>query len=408
MIASLRAFDAVVVGAGPAGLSAAAELSRTGTCLLLDRGPEARARDRGAPADVLGGVGGAGLFSDGKHSFFPSATALWRLPDETTFGAAFERTAALFARHGVDAGALPAARNADAAAPGRWQEKLYPSVYVPFERRLAMIEELWSEAHDRAHDAEVIAAERAGASIALDVSRAGSREEVRAQRLVVATGRLSPRWTKSWLGPLGASFAFGRVEFGVRIEGPSTAPFFARLPGVDGKLRFVEPGGATEVRTFCTCRDGEVVLGDADGLRAVSGRADGPKTGRSNVGLVVRTADEALGRSVLAALETSRPAAFALGDWLDGGDARIASCFGERGAGVLRRAVERLLEWAPELARMHATVHLPCVEGVGDYPADDGALRVAPSVHVAGDVCGRFRGIVASLVSGRYAALRPS
>ena len=33
-------------------------------------------------------------------------------------------------------------------------------------------------------------------------------------------------------------------------------------------------------------------------------------------------------------------------------------------------------------------------------------LELAPGVRVAGDLTGRFRGIVASMVSGRYAALR--
>ena len=59
--------------------------------------------------------------------------------------------------------------------------------------------------------------------------------------------------------------------------------------GADGKLRFLESD--CEIRTVCTCRDGEVVLGEAHGLSAWSGRADGAPTGRSNVGLVVRTSE---------------------------------------------------------------------------------------------------------------------
>lgn len=55
---------------------------------------------------------------------------------------------------------------------------------------------------------------------------------------------------------------------------------------------------------------------------------------------------------------------------------------------------------------MEGEVFSPCIEGVGDFPVDGGALEVAPGVRVAGDLTGRFRGIVASMVSGRYAALR--
>ena len=39
---------------------------------------------------------------------------------------------------------------------------------------------------------------------------------------------------------------------------------------------------------------------------------------------------------------------------------------------------------------------------LGDYPVDDGDLNIAPGIWMAGDLCGRFRGIVASMISGRY------
>ncbi|MBA2541684.1 MAG: FAD-dependent oxidoreductase, partial [Deltaproteobacteria bacterium] len=275
----MRRFDVVVVGAGPAGLSAAAELARDRSCLLLDRGPLAAMRDRNGPEDVLSGVGGAGLFSDGKHSFFPSATALWQLPDRDALGGAFEATAALLRTHGVDV-AAPSG-SIEAPVPGEWLEKRYPSLYVPFAERLACIDELWSACPDRFSDARVVDAEAAG-EIELHVDRLGHCEQFQTRDLVLATGRWSPRWARPLLEKLGASFVFRRDEIGVRIEAPSDHPLFTQLPGVDGKL--VLRDGDLEIRTFCTCRDGEVVLGHADGIHAFSGRADCPPTGRSNVG----------------------------------------------------------------------------------------------------------------------------
>jgi hypothetical protein len=401
----MRAFDAVVVGAGPAGLSAAAELAMAGSCLAIEQGPPVRRRRRDAPVELLEGVGGAGLFSDGKHSFFPSATALWTLPDEGALGRAFERTAALLHGHGVDAGALPAGAP-PAPLPGRWREKRYPSIYVPFAERLSCIEALWAAGGERWSDARVIDAGRAGGELALVVDRAGRREEVLAGRVVVATGRWSPRWIRPWMTALGASFVFRRVEIGVRLEADAAHPVFARLPGVDGKLCFVDPDAPLEIRTFCTCRDGEVVLGASGDLRAFSGRADGPRTGRSNLGLVVRTHDPALGAEIERHLQAARPERLPLQEWLEQGPARLAPHFGEAGAAALTRAFARLAGHCPELARAPATVYAPCVEGVGAYPADDGALQVAPGVWIAGDAGGRFRGIVASMISGRYVADR--
>jgi hypothetical protein len=403
----VQTFDAVVIGAGPAGLSAAAELSGEGSCLLLDEGPVAGRRRREAPGDLLSGVGGAGLFSDGKYSFFPAATELWALPDKQALGYAFARTADLLRRAGVEAGALPSAPPSAAIEPGSWQEKRYPSIYVPFAARLDCIESLWAASGERRAEARVVGAARVGAGFELQIEQAGQPAAVRARALVIATGRWSPRWVRPWLGPLGVKFAFRRVEYGVRLETDAGHPLFSRLTGVDSKLRFAEPGpDAIEARTFCTCRGGEVVLGRSRGLQAFSGRADGPPTGRSNLGLLVRSGREPFGREVERFLDGATPSSFPLSDWLDRGPDRLAPLFGPPGAAALWRALLRLIEHCPPLRDPGTIVHAPCIEGVGDYPVDDGSLQLAPGIWIAGDAGGRFRGIVASLVSGRYAARR--
>lgn len=401
-------FGAVVVGAGPAGLSAAVELSQKTWCLLVEQGTPAASRDRHSPSDVLEGAGGAGLFSDGKHSFFPSASELWRLPDRAMLSRAYENTVELLSRYGVPASPLPAAAPASGIPKGAWIEKPYPSIYVGFEKRLACIEELSARVDDRRWGTRVVDAERAGNDIALLVESGTRREEIRTRTLLVAGGRWSSRWMRPWLAKLGVAYAFQRVEFGLRIEADARNELFASLPGEDGKLRFVEEERGVEIRTFCTCRDGEVVLGRSGFLAAYSGRADGPMTGRSNVGLVVRTTDEALGRAVEESLYDNPPESFPLADWLAEGPSRLRRWFGDEGSVALSRALERLLERSPGIRETPAgaTVHSPCIEGVGDYPVDDGHLAVAPGVWIAGDAVGRFRGIVASMVSGRYAALR--
>ena len=77
----LPIYDVTILGTGPAGLAAAHRLRNTNLKLLvLDAGKAVDKRDRYSPYDATTGDGGAGLFSDGKFSFFPSATALWTLP----------------------------------------------------------------------------------------------------------------------------------------------------------------------------------------------------------------------------------------------------------------------------------------------------------------------------------------
>lgn len=397
--------DVVVVGAGPAGLSAAAELSRTGDCLLIDQGRGHHERDRHAGRDILAGIGGAGLFSDGKHSFYPSASALWTLPEPALLAAAFDRTAAFLAQHGVTATPWRPETTAD-PTPGSWHFKKYPSIYMGLEQRMAAISGLAAACADRWTGARVVGAAREGASIVLQVRQGEDTVEVRTKHVIMATGRLSPRELRPWLVALGVEYVFRRLEFGLRIEAASDAPLFRRLEGTDPKLRFCEPDGVTEARSFCVCRDGEVVLGESADICAYSGRADGPASGRSNLGLLVRTRDPALARAVEPWLFASRPRTLRLAE-LDR-DALLPS-FGEAGAAAMLRALARLGAWCPELAEAgDAVAHMPCIEGVGDYPDDDGALQAAPGVWLAGDGGGRFRGIVASMVSGRYVAARIS
>jgi hypothetical protein len=112
------------------------------------------------------------------------------------------------------------------------------------------------------------------------------------------------------------------------------------------------------------------------------------------------------------ALGGGAPARAPLADVLQDGSAHplLDASFGPRGAALVARALARFVERFPVLATADrdATLHAPCIEGVGDYPVVDGHLEAAPGVFVAGDACGRFRGIVASMVSGRYVGLRVS
>ena len=71
-------FDAIVIGLGPAGMMATLTLAQKGYRVLgVDRGKSFAKRDSNMPYDVANGFGGAGLFSDGKLSFFPAASNLW-------------------------------------------------------------------------------------------------------------------------------------------------------------------------------------------------------------------------------------------------------------------------------------------------------------------------------------------
>src|SRR5213080_4023389 len=91
----------LVVGGGPACLA------RQHDFLLVEVGARVGQRDHADQRRLGTGVGGSGLYSDGKFSFFPSASALWRLPDRAALRTSWAWLSGLLGRFGLAAPAFP-------------------------------------------------------------------------------------------------------------------------------------------------------------------------------------------------------------------------------------------------------------------------------------------------------------
>ncbi|WP_330460675.1 FAD-dependent monooxygenase [Streptomyces sp. NBC_00820] len=407
-------YDIAVIGAGPAGLAAARRLTGTGvSTVLIDGGRPVAERDRYAAGDLTRGHGGAGLFSDGKFSFFPSASELWELPRTADLRAAYDWTCALLGSYGLDTPPFPEDPTAYTVGAGEWVLKDYPSDYLSLDARLRLTDDLVATLDATVVDeTEVVGAEYDAEAdvfrLALRDSK-GQDSRLTARRLLLAGGRFAPLGLRELSEPR----SFRRLEVGFRIEQPADRAFFRDMTQLDPKLRFREADGSVEWRTFCACRQGEASLTETQGLWTVSGRSDCPPTGRSNVGFNTRVLDEAVAERALAPalrgmadennhftlpmndLLTGRPDAVALFDRVYGPELREA----------MTRGLRRLAEAFPDVEDGETRLIGPTLEGVGWYPEVDGDLRLpdAPA-WVAGDACGLFRGIVAAFISGHYAA----
>lgn len=383
-----------VVGAGPSGLLAARTRPHA---LVLDAGPPLEARRHHIHSDLLQGVGGAGLFSDGKFSFFPAGSGLWSLPRRDVLKQAFHSVREVLEESGLEVPPWPELGVSEHGSGF----KPYPSRYLDLASRRELILRLSEPLGDRLWtDTRVVSLERSGQGLRLRLERKGEVLWVETQALLGAGGRFFPLW----LARQGVPMGFGRVEVGVRLEGKSDHPLFAELVarGRSNDPKLIVRGPSWELRTFCCCREGELVEGRAEGFVALSGRADVAPTGRSNVGVNLRflSSEKAPSLSVLSREPVRLPLSRV---WEERG--ALQPILGEV-ADDMVKALEMLERYLPTLREPGLVVHGPALEGVGAYPSLDGDLAVRGwPVRVVGDATGRFRGLVPAMISGVYAAL---
>lgn len=382
---------AVIVGAGPAGLAAASRLPQ-GT-ILLESGPPLESRTE--QLNPACGVGGAGLYSDGKFSFKPAGTHVWRLRGDLLAAAE-----ASLAKDLEVLGLTPPTRRNTRVQLDGIDFKEYPSVYAPVEARHRLISSLANSANGTIYTgSKVQKITRAGSTWHIEIEDSGT---LRTPRLLLAGGRFGSLLIDRESAPQRCI----RLETGIRIEQPRERFFLKAVEGADPKLLINGPHGVSW-RTFCCCRGGEVVGIPTPYGWAASGRADGAETDRSNVGFMLRLESPALIRSV--AREFPRPrteglATSSLFAMLDTPDV-WASRLGTTAAALVSQGLGRLMRGFPEADWSSTILVGPAIEGVGWYPRVDNTLSAAaPGLWVAGDSAGIFRGLVPALISGYVAA----
>jgi uncharacterized FAD-dependent dehydrogenase len=403
--------DAIVIGAGPAGLAAATALDSAGLSLKVIEfgGPLAR-RSRTVAEQIASGVGGAGLFSDGKFSFFPSATMLWRLQPAAVVERAYRWYADVIADEVSWAASIPAFPDVDAprtpiVAKAGAADKRYPSFYATLDERKRVIESLAVSLEASIlteTDVDDIEVTHREVRVAVRSRQSTVSFELTARALVVATGRFGPLSLSQFFPD--AEWTSGRTELGVRIEQPTTEFFLRDHPSTDPKIILNSPIAA---RTFCCCRDGEVIASASRGIVTVSGRADGPPTGLSNVAVLIRPTEQTLADDpglLDRVLGAGMPLVSDFAEFMHAGARTdLNAFFGSELSTQLRTAVESIYDSVGHGLPKDATVHGLAVEGVGKYPSLLRDLRWGrPPVWVVGDASGLFRGLTAAFVSGYF------
>jgi hypothetical protein len=285
--------DVIIVGAGPAGIFAALELTRSARprILMLDKGPEldkrrCPSRETGrcmkcATCALMTGWGGAGAFSDGKLTLTTQVGGLLaeiRGRDEAE--QLVKEVDGLWVRYGADgqpySGDLDSIEQvARRAALAGLRLQHYPIRHLGTERSGdilgAMYLELMGrgvEIRTRTEVAHVLT--RDGIVTGVETAKG---EVLTAKHVIVAPGREGADWLTQLARDLNLSLSINPVDIGVRVELP--AHIFQPLTDLLYEPKFIYFSSAFDdrVRTFCVCPYGEVVTEWAGEVMTVNGHS---------------------------------------------------------------------------------------------------------------------------------------
>lgn len=400
-------YDYIVIGAGPAGLSFANSISDK-RVLVIDMGKHVKKRQHTNPSDIIVGAGGAGCFSDGKFSFFPSGTNLWNLDYLLLMKAYKNLTDELEEYMTIP----PPPDMVDILDKKKgnsnsWNLKKYPSIYLDLKNRIHLIEKLVSKVDSILMEHEVIGIKKSETNdYILSITSTSSTLKVNdevfqvtAKNIIFAGGRFFPLYM-----PIKIPMKFHRYEFGFRIQTDANNPVLKGLTKTHDYRNIVDPkfcfkyNENIEFRTFCWCRNGEVSNSSYKGISTYSGRSDVDPTGLSNFGFLIRVTSPDKEYSLYNIKPFTIPIKSVFKSIKFGYDKYIDN--------LLITALKSIIKEFPELNTESSTIIGPSIEGVGSYPDIDDNLKSksGENIYCIGDCTGIFRGIVPSMLSGYYLA----
>lgn len=391
-------YDTIIIGGGVSGLAAAYYLTqKKHRVLVVERGKHIYDRRRDNPFDVANGEGGAGLFSDGKVSFHPSASELWQLqPDEIKNSYCYWQK--FLKDLGIDVESFSS----------QWLEKpkltgirkKYNSMTINIEQRYKIIFKLcqFIGRDNILVESEVERIVKDSGSYHLTVRQGADIIQLHASTLIIAGGKHSYSKLESCMNGFDTNKKRRLTEVGVRIECQNDYFDYYNEEQADVKL-IDRKDNNLSIRTFCCCRDGIVIESlsyDMISLNGASGDAD--SRGRSNIGILLRFDGEYKKSAVdkILKLVQGKNAAQVM-PMLDYMDKKV-SILGKEADNIIR---DFLREHFPRISASNATIYYPTIEKTGFYPVLSDTLQMnSENVWIAGDATGMFRGIMSSFVSG--------
>lgn len=445
--------DVVVVGAGPAGLFAALELSsHRKNVVVVDKGRDISERScpmkkwghclHCDPCHIMCGMGGAGTYSDGILNLHPAIGGdLSRLTDDAW--SLIDEVDSIFLRYG---------------APVETQEPTSQDV-EDLSRRAASVGARFIAIKQRHMGSdrtpEIIRAfgedlKRSGVKFILNCSvddivirdgrcrgvKLADGRMISAENTLLAPGRIGAQWIGELIDRHMIRARYGPLDVGVRVEVPSIVMDPVTRINRDPKFHIITHRYDDFIRTFCTNPGGFVVKEEYKDFIATNGHSmAGERSENTNFAFLVRLEltkpvenTTAYGISIAKLVTTiggRRPVIQRLGDLHRGRrstEERIARnpvrntlsdvTPGDISMALPHRIVmdvieglEILNEIIPGVNADSTLLYAPEIKFYAREINVDGDLQTSiPSLYAAGDGAGLSRGIVAAAATGLLAA----
>ncbi len=304
-------YDVIVVGAGPAGIFAALELSQASDLriLVVERGRDIDGRrcvvqEDGSPCvlcspcNLVAGLGGAGAFSDGKLTLSPQVGG--RLVDYLNeidtkelidyVDSIYLKFGAPVKLHGIGPEVEELRRQATLVG---LRLTPVPIRHVGTENCRRILKTIREQLNSRVEFRLQTTASKLIVNNEVRGIETESGERFDCRYLILAPGREGADWLSSEAGRLKLTKYNNPVDVGVRVEVPAVVMERLTDSLYEAKLDFLSSYFDDKIRTFCMCPHGEVTMettGGNDPVITVNGHSYADrKTNYTNFALLMST-----------------------------------------------------------------------------------------------------------------------